>query len=206
MREAITASLIGLAVVAIFLLLVYRFLGLVAIIGLALNFAFLYAVILLFDVTLTLPGFAGMILAIGVAADANIVIFERIKEEAAERKFVRAAISAGYRKGSRRSSTRTSSRRSRPDPVHGRDGRRPRLRVSAPARHRDLDYGRLRHASAARAPRRLPLVRQPEVHGRERPEDGRLADVRRGGQASDLVHDRRRADCASIGSLALKCC
>jgi SecD/SecF fusion protein len=99
LREAITASLIGLAVVAIFLLLVYRFLGLVAIVGLGLNAAALYAVILIFDVTLTLPGFAGMILAIGVAADANIVIFERIKEEAAERKSVRAAISAGYRKG-----------------------------------------------------------------------------------------------------------
>jgi SecD/SecF fusion protein len=99
LREAITASLIGLAVVALFLLLVYRFLGLVAIVGLALNAGFLYAVILLFDVTLTLPGFAGMILAIGVAADANIVIFERIKEEAAQRNSVRAAISSGYRKG-----------------------------------------------------------------------------------------------------------
>jgi SecD/SecF fusion protein len=50
-------------------------------------------------VTLTLPGFAGMILAIGVAADANIVIFERIKEESADRKSVRAAIANGYRKG-----------------------------------------------------------------------------------------------------------
>ena len=99
LREAITASLAGLAVVALFLLLIYRFLGLVAIVGLGLNAAFLYAVILLFDVTLTLPGFAGMILAIGVAADANIVIFERIKEEAAERRSVRAAIAAGYRKG-----------------------------------------------------------------------------------------------------------
>jgi SecD/SecF fusion protein len=99
LEEAITASLIGLAVVALFLLLVYRFLGLVAIVGLALNAAFLYGVILLFDVTLTLPGFAGLILAIGVAADANIVIFERIKEEAADRKSVRAAISSGYRKG-----------------------------------------------------------------------------------------------------------
>ncbi len=99
LREAITASLIGLAVVAIFLLLIYRFLGLVAIVGLALNATFLYAVILLFDVTLTLPGFAGMVLAIGIAADANIVIFERIKEEAADRKSVRAAIAAGYRKG-----------------------------------------------------------------------------------------------------------
>jgi SecD/SecF fusion protein len=99
LREAITASLVGLAVVALFLLLIYRFLGLVAIVGLALNAAFLYAVLLLFDVTLTLPGFAGMILAIGVAADANIVIFERIKEEAAERNSVRAAIASGYRKG-----------------------------------------------------------------------------------------------------------
>ena len=99
LREAIVASLIGLAVVALFLLLVYRFLGLVAIIGLALNAVFLYAVMVLFEVTLTLPGFAGMILAIGVAADANIVIFERIKEEAGAKKSVRAAISSGYRKG-----------------------------------------------------------------------------------------------------------
>jgi SecD/SecF fusion protein len=99
LEQAIKASLIGLAVVFLFLLVVYRFLGLVAIVGLALNAVFLYAIILLFDVTLTLPGFAGLILAIGVAADANIVIFERIKEEAADRKSVRAAISSGYRKG-----------------------------------------------------------------------------------------------------------
>jgi SecD/SecF fusion protein len=99
LEEAITASIIGLIVVALFLLVVYRFLGLVAILGLGLNATFLYAVILLFDVTLTLPGFAGMILAIGVAADANIVIFERIKEEAADRRSVRAAISSGYSKG-----------------------------------------------------------------------------------------------------------
>ncbi|HEX7255760.1 MAG TPA: protein translocase subunit SecD [Gaiellaceae bacterium] len=99
LAQAIKASLIGLAVVALFLLLVYRFLGVVAMIGLALNATFLYAVIVLFDVVLTLPGFAGMILAIGVAADANIVIFERIKEESAARKSVRAAIASGYRKG-----------------------------------------------------------------------------------------------------------
>jgi SecD/SecF fusion protein len=99
LNEAIKASLIGLAVVALFLLLVYRFLGVVAILGLALNATFLYAVMVLFEVTLTLPGFAGMILAIGVAADANIVIFERIKEESANRQSVRAAIASGYRKG-----------------------------------------------------------------------------------------------------------
>jgi SecD/SecF fusion protein len=97
--EALRASVAGLLIVALFLLAVYRFLGLVAVFGLAIYSALLYAVILLFDVTLTLPGFAGMILAIGVAADANIVIFERIKEEAAARKSIRAAIAHGYRKG-----------------------------------------------------------------------------------------------------------
>jgi SecD/SecF fusion protein len=99
LRQALLASLAGLLLVAIFLLVFYRFLGLVAVLGLGLYAACMYAVILLFDVTLSLPGFAGMILAIGVAADANIVIFERIKEESAGGKSVRAAISSGYTKG-----------------------------------------------------------------------------------------------------------
>ena len=59
----------------------------------------LYGALLLFNVTLTLPGFAGLILTIGVAADANIVIFERIKEEVRAGRSVRAAIPTGYRKG-----------------------------------------------------------------------------------------------------------
>ena len=59
----------------------------------------LYGAILLLNVTLTLPGFAGLILTIGVAADANVVIFERIKEEVRAGKSVRAAIAAGYAKG-----------------------------------------------------------------------------------------------------------
>jgi SecD/SecF fusion protein len=69
------------------------------VLGLGIYAALLYGAILLFDVTLTLPGFAGMILTIGVAADANIVIFERIKEESREGKSVRAAIASGYGKG-----------------------------------------------------------------------------------------------------------
>jgi SecD/SecF fusion protein len=101
LKEAQRAALVGLLVVAIFLLLLYRFLGLVAVIGLGIYVAFLYAAILIFNVTLTLPGFAGMILTIGVAADANIVVFERIKEEVRAGKSVRAAIAAGYSKGFR---------------------------------------------------------------------------------------------------------
>ncbi|MGZ4386281.1 MAG: protein translocase subunit SecF, partial [Gaiellaceae bacterium] len=99
LKQAERAALIGLLLVALFLLVVYRFLGLVAVIGLAIYVAFLYGVILALNVTLTLPGFAGMILTIGVAADANIVIFERIKEEARAGKSVRAAIATGYQRG-----------------------------------------------------------------------------------------------------------
>ncbi|MGI8420683.1 MAG: protein translocase subunit SecD, partial [Gaiellaceae bacterium] len=101
LHQAYTAALVGLLVVALFLLLLYRFLGLVAVIGLAIYAAFLYAAILLFNVTITLPGFAGIILTIGVAADANVVVFERIKEEVRAGKSMRAAISHGYAKGFR---------------------------------------------------------------------------------------------------------
>jgi SecD/SecF fusion protein len=101
LKQARNAAIAGLILVAIFLLLLYRFLGLVAVIGLAIYGAFMYAAIVLLGVTLTLPGFAGLILTIGVAADANVVVFERIKEEFRAGKSVRAAISAGYAKGFR---------------------------------------------------------------------------------------------------------
>ena len=99
LTQAWHAALVGLIVVALFLLVLYRFLGLVAVFGLAIYALFYYAAILLFNVTLTLPGFAGLILTIGVAADANVVVFERIKEEVRAGKSVRAAIAAGYGKG-----------------------------------------------------------------------------------------------------------
>ena len=99
LAEAWKAAIAGLLVVALFLLVFYRVLGVVAVIGLGIYAALLYAAILVFNVTLTLPGFAGMILTLGVAADANIVIFERVKEEYRAGKSVRAAISAGYGKG-----------------------------------------------------------------------------------------------------------
>ena len=99
LNEAKTAAIVGLLLVALFLLVFYRFLGLVAVLGLGIYAAFLYAAILLFHVTLTLPGFAGLVLTLGVAADANVVIFERIKEEARAGRSVKAAIQTGYTKG-----------------------------------------------------------------------------------------------------------
>jgi SecD/SecF fusion protein len=99
LTQAWHAALVGLIIVALFLLVLYRFLGLVAVFGLVIYSLLYYAAILLFNVTLTLPGFAGLILTIGVAADANVVVFERIKEEVRAGKSVRAAIGAGYGKG-----------------------------------------------------------------------------------------------------------
>jgi SecD/SecF fusion protein len=101
LHQAILAAIAGLLIVALFLLVLYRFLGLVAVAGLAIYALLYYAAILVFNVTLTLPGFAGLILTIGVAADANVVVFERIKEEVRAGKSVRSAISAGYGKGFR---------------------------------------------------------------------------------------------------------
>ena len=99
LQEAKKAAIIGLLVVALFLIVFYRLLGLVAVTGLAIYVAFMYAAILILNVTLTLPGFAGLILTIGVAADANVVIFERIKEEVRSGKSIRAAVATGYQKG-----------------------------------------------------------------------------------------------------------
>src|SRR4029079_13822842 len=99
LHQALIAGIGGLLAVAFFLLLFYRFLGVIAIIGLGIYGVLLYGALLLFNVTLTPPGFAGLVLTIGVAADANVVIFERIKEEVRAGKSVRAAIAGGYRKG-----------------------------------------------------------------------------------------------------------
>lgn len=97
--QALLAGLIGLALVMLFLIGYYRFLGVVAALGLLVYGLFLYAIAVLVPITLTLPGIAGIILTIGVAADANVVIFERIREESRAGKTPRAAILAGYKKG-----------------------------------------------------------------------------------------------------------
>jgi SecD/SecF fusion protein len=99
LHQGLIAGAVGLAVVAIFLILFYRMLGVIATGALGIYAIYFFALIKLVPITLTLPGIAGLILTIGVAADANIVIFERVKEELRAGKSVPAAISAGYRKG-----------------------------------------------------------------------------------------------------------
>ncbi|MBS1677202.1 MAG: protein translocase subunit SecD [Actinobacteria bacterium] len=99
LHDGIKAGIIGLALVIIFLLAYYRFLGLVAVTALAAYGVIFFALIKLIPITLTLPGIAGLVLTIGVAADANIVIFERIKEEVRAGRSMQGAIAAGYKRG-----------------------------------------------------------------------------------------------------------
>ena len=99
LHEGIKAGIIGLALVVLFLLLFYRFLGLIATVALGAYGVLLFALVKLIPITLTLPGIAGLVLTIGVAADSNIVIFERIKEEVRAGRSMSSAIAAGYKRG-----------------------------------------------------------------------------------------------------------
>ncbi|HEY8763001.1 MAG TPA: protein translocase subunit SecD [Solirubrobacteraceae bacterium] len=99
LNQGLIAGVVGLALVAIFLLAFYRVLGLIATAGLLVYGIYFYALIKLIPITLTLPGIAGLILTIGVAADANVVIFERVKEEIRAGRTIRQGIITGYRKG-----------------------------------------------------------------------------------------------------------
>ncbi len=99
LEQGLIAGAAGLLIVMLWMILFYRFLGVIADLALLIYAALYFGVILFIPVTLTLPGIAGLILTIGVAADANVVVFERIKEEVRAGRSVRASISAGYRKG-----------------------------------------------------------------------------------------------------------
>jgi SecD/SecF fusion protein len=99
LRNGLIAGTAGLVFVMIFLVVFYGFLGLIADLALVVYGVLLAGIVAALPVTMTLPGIAGTILTIGVAADANIVIFERIKEEVRAGRSIRAAIATGYRRG-----------------------------------------------------------------------------------------------------------
>ncbi len=90
------AILVGLVLVLVFMLIYYKFAGLIADIALIWNLVLVLAVLAMLDATLTLPGIAGLILTVGMSVDANVIIFERIREEMRKGKTVRAAIDSGY--------------------------------------------------------------------------------------------------------------
>lgn len=97
-EKSTQAFIIGIACIVFFMLLYYRLSGLVATIALLLYVVLLLGAIKLLDATLTLPGIAGIILSVGMAVDANVLIFERFKEELREGKTLRSAIDSGFKK------------------------------------------------------------------------------------------------------------
>jgi SecD/SecF fusion protein len=99
LNQGLIAGLAGFAVVCLFLLIFYRVLGAIAVGGLIIYGIYFFALIKLIPITLTLPGIAGLILTIGVAADANIVIFERVKEEIRSGRSIISGIATGYKRG-----------------------------------------------------------------------------------------------------------
>jgi len=104
-RDSINTStkvgMIGFILVIAFMAFYYKGAGLLADLAVILNFIFVMAILATLGATLTLPGIAGLILTVGIAVDANVLIFERIREELARGKTVRAAIDAGYNRAFR---------------------------------------------------------------------------------------------------------
>jgi preprotein translocase subunit SecD len=96
-RKGITAGLVGTALVILIMLVFYRLSGALAVIALGFYLLFTLGALSMVDATLTLPGLAGIVLSIGIAVDANVLIFERIREELMHGKTVRLAIDEGFK-------------------------------------------------------------------------------------------------------------
>ena len=97
-KAGINAGLVGALLVIVFMVVYYKKAGLIADFALVLNIVFLVGVLSVFNATLTLPGIAGIILAVGMAVDSNVLMFERIREELRLGKTPKAAIDSGYDK------------------------------------------------------------------------------------------------------------
>ena len=97
-KSGFTSLLVGLSIVALFMIIYYRGGGMVADLALIINIIFILGILAGFNATLTLPGIAGIVLTIGMAVDANVLIFERVREEQSTGKTLKASIDGGYGK------------------------------------------------------------------------------------------------------------
>jgi preprotein translocase subunit SecD len=95
-RAGVLASITGLSLVMIFMVFYYRLSGLIAVVSVSANLLILMGLMAYLGATMTLPGIAGFILTIGMGVDSNVLIFERIKEEMATAKGLKAAVAAGF--------------------------------------------------------------------------------------------------------------
>jgi preprotein translocase subunit SecD len=97
-RQGIMATIIGSLLVILFMVIYYRLSGLIADLALIINIILVLGVLIAFKGTLTLPGIAGLLLTVGMAVDANVLIFERVREELRSGKTIRLALDTGYKK------------------------------------------------------------------------------------------------------------
>jgi preprotein translocase subunit SecD len=95
-QQGLTAGLVGTILVVVFMAVYYQLSGLIAIAALVLNVLYVIAALAGFGATLTLPGIAGLVLTVGMAVDANVLIFERIREELRAQRSVRQSVEVGY--------------------------------------------------------------------------------------------------------------
>jgi protein-export membrane protein SecD len=100
-QEGLTAGLVGTILVVVFMLVYYQLSGAIAIVALVLNVLYVIGALAGFGATLTLPGIAGLVLTVGMAVDANVLIFERIREELRNQKSVRQSVELGYNRAFR---------------------------------------------------------------------------------------------------------
>ena len=96
--NGIWVGIISLILVALFMIVYYRLAGVISVVALTLNIVLILGAMAAFDCTLTLPGIAGIVLTIGMAVDANVLVFERIREELAAGKNLRGAVDLGYQR------------------------------------------------------------------------------------------------------------
>ena len=97
-KQGVYAGIAGLGLTLLFIVLYYRIAGLIALVGLTVNIIILLGCLAMFDFTLTMPGIAGIVLTIGIAIDANVLIYERLREELRTGKTLGASIEAAYEK------------------------------------------------------------------------------------------------------------
>ncbi len=97
-QQGIYTGIVGLIMTAAFLLIYYRLAGLIALVGLAVNILMVFGAMSLFDFTMTMPGIAGIVLTVGMAVDANVLIYERLREEMKAGKTLTAALEAAFEK------------------------------------------------------------------------------------------------------------
>jgi SecD/SecF fusion protein len=97
-KQGVMSGVLGLSATFIFILFYYRFAGLVALVGLTVNTLILFGIMAMFGFSFSLPGIAGIVLTIGMAVDANVLIYERLREEIAAGKSVKNALALAYEK------------------------------------------------------------------------------------------------------------